>query len=77
MPRRLPGRAQNELCAHETREVPFAWVDRAAEPINSVAQVFSPMDIAVQLSNPFLAKFYSERRKDVGHATRLFAQRYS
>ena len=52
MPRRLPGRAQNQLCANETGEVPIARVDRGtagtagpADLINSVAQVFSPMDV--------------------------------
>ena len=39
MPRHLPGRGQTQLCANETGEVLFAWVDRgtagAADAINS------------------------------------------
>ena len=72
MPRRLPSRAQNQLFANETGEVPIARVDRGtggtagtADLVNSVAQVFSPMDVDAELGHPVWAWLDPNGRKDV------------
>ena len=60
MPRYLPGRANHQLCANETSELPLARIEREAGAIYSVPEILSPMDVATYLSTPFGSKFHPE-----------------